>query len=57
MAMKRPTKLEPVSKIPSYAVIIRAEWCRGDDQADALVELERRGLWLTEDQKRHAGVI
>lgn len=47
--------LSPVENIPSYAVIIRAIHERGQTQIDAICELERRGLWLTEEQKRLSG--
>jgi hypothetical protein len=53
----KPTKLEPVSAIPAYAVIIRATWERGAVQAEALAELNRRGLWLSDEQKRQAGLV
>jgi hypothetical protein len=49
------TKLEPVDKIPSYAVIIRAIHERGPAQDEAFAELKRRGLWLTEEQEKQAG--
>lgn len=51
-----PTKLEPVRQIEDYAVIIRAIWCRGQDQADATAELKRRGLWLSDEQKQQAAI-
>jgi hypothetical protein len=54
--MKRKTKLDPVTEIPSYAVIIRATWERGETQAEALAELKRRGLWLDEEQRKEAGL-
>jgi hypothetical protein len=50
------TRLTPVEKIPAYAVIIRATWERGETQADALAELARRGLWLSADQRKQAGL-
>lgn len=50
------TKPTPVSEIKAYAVIIRAIHCRGPDQEDALDELARRRLWLSEDQAKQAGV-
>ena len=50
------TKLYPVGTIPSYAVVIRCEYCRGEEQAEALVELARRGLWLSRDQQLTAGL-
>jgi hypothetical protein len=53
--MKR-TKLTAVRKIPSYAVIIRCIHCRGDEQLEALEELARRRLWLSEEQTQQAGV-
>ncbi|MBB4017596.1 hypothetical protein GGR16_002630 [Chelatococcus caeni] len=49
--------LAPVASVPAYAVIIRAIHMRGPEQAEALEELNRRGLWLSEDQKRAAGLI
>lgn len=48
--------LTPVEKIPTYACIIRATWSRGSDQREALVELLRRGTWLTEDQREHGKI-
>ena len=48
--------LKPVRLIPSYAVLIRAVHCRGIDQAAAIEELGRRGLWLTDAMKRQAGL-
>jgi phage terminase large subunit GpA-like protein len=50
------TRLTPVKKIPSYAVIIRAIHERGCTQQEALDELDRRGLWLADQQKIQAGV-
>jgi hypothetical protein len=50
------TKPRPVQAIESYAVIIRAIHERGQTQAEALAELTRRGLWLTTDQRRQAGL-
>lgn len=38
----------------SWIVIIRCIWCRGTEQAEALAELDRRRLWLTEDQRTQA---
>jgi hypothetical protein len=52
----KPTKLTPVHKIPAYAVITRATWERGAIQAEALAELDRRGLWLSDDQRKQAGL-
>lgn len=48
------TRLTDVRKIPSWAVIIRAQHCQGEDQQDALAELARRGLWLPKTEKEAA---
>jgi hypothetical protein len=48
--------MTPVRQIISYAVIIRAIHERGQTQVDALVEMARRGLWLSADQKKQAGL-
>lgn len=45
-----------MDNLPSYAVIIRCIHERGASQQAALVELKRRGLWLTAEQKKQAGV-
>jgi len=52
----RAARLTPVREIPAYAVIIRAIHERGRTQKEALAELDRRGLWLTEEQKRQAAM-
>jgi hypothetical protein len=44
------------AKLLSYQVIIRAIHQRGEDQANCLAELARRGLWLTDDQRIQAGL-
>lgn len=44
-------------RLPSYAIIIRATTCRGADQAAAMEELHRRGLWLTAEQKEQAAAL
>lgn len=49
-------ELTPIAQIPAYAVIIRAMWERGSIQAEALAELERRGLWLDDAQRRQASI-
>ncbi|ALA16093.1 MULTISPECIES: hypothetical protein [unclassified Chelatococcus] len=49
-------QLAPVRSVETYAVISRAVWCRGPEQAEALDELNRRGCWLSDDQKRAAGL-
>lgn len=41
----------------SFVIIIRCIWERGQSQKDALAELDRRGLWLNEDQKIQAGLV
>lgn len=46
-----------IRKIPNYAVIIRAIWERGDAQQEALRELQRRGLWLSDEQRKQAGLV
>ena len=53
---KRKTVLTPAREIPSYAVILRAIHERGAAQAEAFLELNRRGLWLTADMKAQAGL-
>jgi hypothetical protein len=50
------TKLSPVDSVPAYAVIIRAIHERGQTQEEALDELARRRLWLSEEQASQAGV-
>jgi hypothetical protein len=50
------TKLTPVRDIPRFAVIIRAIHERGETQREAVAELTRRGLCLTAEQKRQAGL-
>lgn len=45
-----------VKKIPAYAVITRALYESGEAQREAIKEMERRGLWLSDDQKKQAGV-
>lgn len=44
------------NNLPAYALIIRATNERGEAQEAALSELARRGLWLTDEQKRQAGM-
>ena len=41
-------------KLQSYMVILRCIHERGEAQAQALAELARRGLWLTDAQRREA---
>ena len=49
-------RLDPVSEIPHYAVIIRAIHERGGVQQEALSELTNRGLWLSKQQEQQAGL-
>ena len=42
---------------PAYQIITRAIHERGERQTLALAHLKARGLWLTVDQKRQAGLI
>lgn len=44
-------------ELPSYCVIIQAIHERGARQQRALSELDRRGLWLSAEQKRQAGLL
>ncbi len=43
-------------KSQAFALIIRATTMRGPHQKAALREMRRRGLWLSDDQKRQAGL-
>ena len=54
--MATQTRLFPVALIPNYAVIIRCIHERGATQQEALAELNERGLWLNDEQKRQAGL-
>lgn len=49
-------EMTPLEKIEGYAVIIRCIHCRGTDQEAALIELERRRMWLSADQRKQAGL-
>lgn len=49
-------RLTPIDRIPDFAVIIRAIHERGNTQRKALAELDRRGLWLSDDQRHQAGL-
>lgn len=42
--------------LQDWALLIRCIHQRGDDQARCLVELDRRGLWLSPDQRAQAGL-
>jgi hypothetical protein len=53
---RKPQRLTPVAKIPTYACIIRAIHMRGRDQKEALAELHKRGSWLTPEQRQQAGL-
>lgn len=43
-------------KLPSFAIIIRCIHERGPTQVIALNELNRRGLWLSPEQRKQAGL-
>ena len=43
-------------ELDAASVIIRAQWCRGAEQREALRELRWRGLWLTPHQEAKAGL-
>ena len=49
-------RTDAIRRDPSYCIIIRAIHCRGERQTLALAELDRRRLWLTDEQKQEAGV-
>lgn len=44
-------------KSQSFAVIIRAIHMRGPEQKAALRELSARGLWLSAEQRKQAGLL
>lgn len=44
------TQLSPPANLPTYALIIRAQWCGAEDQLGAIEELTRRGVQLTPEQ-------
>lgn len=45
-------------KLPhSYMVIIQAIHERGETQKAMLAELNRRGLWLSDEQRKQAGLV
>ena len=50
------TVLTPTRDIPAFAVITRVIHCRGADQQNALHELSRRGLWLSNEQVMQSGL-
>lgn len=54
--VKPKTFAEMLDKAPSYIVIIRCIHDRGETQRLALVELNRRGLWLSDEQRVQAGL-
>lgn len=58
MTARKPKShhLHNVRRIPARCVITRAIWERGRTQAAALRELDRRGLWLSDDQRKQAGL-
>ena len=48
--------LLPVRSLPSLALLARLRDERGPTQAEALAEIRRRGIWLTPQQRRDAGL-
>jgi hypothetical protein len=42
--------------LQNFALIIRCTHQRGEDQQNCLAELNRRGLWLSDEQKQRAGI-
>lgn len=52
----RTNALTKLRELPAYCVITQAIHERGETQEAALGELRRRGLWLSDDQKRQAGL-
>lgn len=55
-AAVQPTGIE-LAAMSSYVIIIRCIWSpAGPQQQAALDELDRRGMWLTDDQKAQAGL-
>lgn len=50
----RPIRLTPPEALKDWQLIIRCIHQRGEDQAACLVELSRRGLWLSDEQRRQA---
>lgn len=59
MTARKPKshRLHNVQRIPAWCVITRAIWERGRTQTAALRELGRRGLWLSDDQRKQAGLV
>jgi hypothetical protein len=52
--VERIAGFNPYRRLENYQVIIRAIHDRGQSQNHAIVELSRRGLWLTDEQKQQA---
>lgn len=50
------TRLTDPFYLEDWALIIRCTWQRGEDQERCLKELDRRGLWLSDDQRAQAGL-
>jgi hypothetical protein len=50
-------KLTDPEKLPAFALIIRCIHQRGPDQERCLTELGKRGLWLSDTQKKEAGLV
>lgn len=55
-ANELPWVRENIATFQSFAVIIRCIHDRGELQQVALAELNRRGLWLSAEQKKQAGL-
>jgi hypothetical protein len=49
-------KTDAIRRDPAFCIIIRSIHCRGERQRLALAELDRRGLWLSAEQKLQAGL-
>lgn len=49
-------RIRTLADLPAFAIIIRCCHERGESQAAALAELDRRRLWLSPDQRRTAGL-
>jgi hypothetical protein len=58
--MKRANRFRTTADCHSFRerahLIILAIWERGEAQQRALKEIDRRGLWLSEEQKIQAGL-
>lgn len=50
----RKNPIPDLTKLEHASIITRCVWERGESQKAALAELNRRGLWLSKDQKKAA---